>query len=199
MDLWTGQRTDPGSIWALHSAAQQPFCRTKSEIPPRTNPLVAMAEVERPVMVVTTVAMPTITQARAARQKRRFPVSGCPQTPSALRQRTALIGSVSISGMFAGLHMWTALHVRTRRVVHIWSDGDQADEPLVPLVLKLGPCKARPLSVPEGDARNELNRNSSNSPIPAWPTIQVIRMNSITPQMFNMQRTCREKHRLERC
>lgn len=35
-------------------------------IPPLTNPLVAMAEVERPVMVVTTVAMATIRQERAA-------------------------------------------------------------------------------------------------------------------------------------
>lgn len=29
-------------------------------------------------------------------------------------------------------------------------------------------------------------------PIPAWPTIHDMRMKSITPQMFNMQRTCRE-------
>lgn len=38
-------------------------------VPPRTNPLVAMAEVERPVMVVTTVAMRTIKQDRAAQEK----------------------------------------------------------------------------------------------------------------------------------
>lgn len=37
-------------------------------LPPRTNPLVAMAEVERPVMVVTTVAMRTIRQERAAKE-----------------------------------------------------------------------------------------------------------------------------------
>lgn len=38
-------------------------------IPPRTNPLVAMAEVERPVIVVTTVAMRTIRQESAAKEK----------------------------------------------------------------------------------------------------------------------------------
>lgn len=36
-------------------------------------------------------------------------------------------------------------------------------------------------------------RPKSNLPIPAWPTIHVIRMKSITPHMFNMQRTCTEE------
>lgn len=40
----------------------------KRWIPPRTNPLVAMAEVERPVIVVTTVAMRTIRQESAAKK-----------------------------------------------------------------------------------------------------------------------------------
>lgn len=39
-----------------------------SRLPPRTNPLVAMAEVERPVIVVTTVAMRTIRQERAVKE-----------------------------------------------------------------------------------------------------------------------------------
>lgn len=37
-------------------------------LPPRTNPLVAMAEVESPVIVVTTVAMRTIKQERAEKE-----------------------------------------------------------------------------------------------------------------------------------
>lgn len=37
-------------------------------LPPRTNPLVAMADVESPVMVVTTVAMATIKQERAVKE-----------------------------------------------------------------------------------------------------------------------------------
>lgn len=40
-------------------------------IPPRTNPLVAMADVERPVMVVTAVAMATIKQERAVVEKKK--------------------------------------------------------------------------------------------------------------------------------
>ena len=39
--------------------------------PPRTKPLVAMAEVERPVMVVTTVAMRMITQERTGGEEGR--------------------------------------------------------------------------------------------------------------------------------
>lgn len=35
-----------------------------------------------------------------------------------------------------------------------------------------------------------------HSPIPAWPTIHDMRMKSITPQMFNIQRTCRKKAHL---
>lgn len=41
-------------------------------LPPRTNPLVAIAEVDRPVMVVTTVAMRTITQERAGKEQHTF-------------------------------------------------------------------------------------------------------------------------------
>ena len=37
-------------------------------IPPRTKPLVAMAEVERPVIVVTTVAIRTIKQDKTAKK-----------------------------------------------------------------------------------------------------------------------------------
>lgn len=42
----------------------------------------------------------------------------------------------------------------------------------------------------------ELKRRRVHLPIPAWPTIHVMRINSMTPQMFNMQRTCREDHEL---
>lgn len=41
----------------------------RQDIPPRTNPLVAIAEVESPVIVVTTVAMATIKQDRAVEDK----------------------------------------------------------------------------------------------------------------------------------
>lgn len=60
-----------GSV-SKSSVMQSQSCKVshsvKQNIPPLTNPLVAMAEVERPVMVVTTVAMATITQERAAEE-----------------------------------------------------------------------------------------------------------------------------------
>lgn len=46
------------------------------------------------------------------------------------------------------------------------------------------------------DTHTTVNKKDLCLPIPAWPTIHDMRMKSITPQMFNMQRTCRQEELL---
>ncbi len=132
-------------------------------------------------MVVTTVAIMTMTQEYAVEIKRWNEseclhdswLSGSALNTSRLRLASHCMEYISSVG--AAKWQQTA-HSHIQHVHEKWLQLDGKHKSLL-----------------VNWSANSHGRPKSNLPIPAWPTIHVIRMKSITPHMFNMQRTCTEE------